>query len=606
MSYELNRKLAAPRAPLPTTAEIDQVTADIIRGAFETVCFEAATYLGRAASSPIINQSNERNAAIVDAHGRLAMGAIGTPQLTFVNQMETRWGLMNQDRYDWGPGDVFLANDPDHGGGHLPDYNVYGPVYDEKGELICIQTLQAHQGDTGGKDPGGFTLEATDVFTEGVIYPCLKLVHRGELRMDVFDFVVRNNRFATFAGDIAAMIGGVQHAVKMLEDLLHKWGAETVKAAINHSIEHTEARMRAEVAKWPDGTYEGTVLIDHDTAGTKDIKVHVACTVKGDQLTVDLTGTDDRPNLVGVWNTFANSRSYVMTQVITHMDPTIVRNEGMFDAVDIIIPEGCIAQPPPNKPAALGSFHPACEITEAVCIALSQVAPDRAQPQLYKIGMPNAVIGFDDNGMMWMDQGVDCRSMDVSAIQGIDGWGSCPNSLGNLILSEAEDAESRFPILNISREMTTDGGGAGQWRGAPGSLNVKQVLKPTSAMAWMVSADHPLRGMCGGDDAIPYTNYFEVGSPNERKIEHTAQDLLPEGAVIAYQHGGGAGFGSPLLRDPEAVKEDVLDEYVSLEAARAKYGVVLTGRLDDYTLAVDHAATEALRAEMSAMAEAAE
>ncbi|MCT2401674.1 hydantoinase B/oxoprolinase family protein [Novosphingobium mangrovi (ex Huang et al. 2023)] len=602
MSYELNRKLAARREPLPTTAEIDQVTADIIRGAFETVCFEAATYLGRAASSPIINQSNERNAAIVDAHGRLAMGAIGTPQLTFVNQMETRWGLMNQERYDWGPGDVFVANDPDHGGGHLPDYNVYGPVYDEKGELICIQTLQAHQGDTGGKDPGGFTLEATDVFTEGVIYPCLKLVHRGELRMDVFDFVVRNNRFATFAGDIAAMIGGVQHAVKMLEDLLGKWGAETVKAAINHSIDHTEKRMHEEVAKWPDGTYEGTVLIDHDTAGTKDIKVHVACTVKGDQLTVDLTGTDDRQDLIGVWNTFANSRSYVMTQVITHMDPTIVRNEGMFNAVDIVIPEGCIAQPPPNKPAALGSFHPACEITEAVCLALSQVAPERAQPQLYKIGMPNAVIGFDDNGMMWMDQGVDCRSMDVSAIKGIDGWGSCPNSLGNLILSEAEDAESRFPILNISREMTTDGGGAGQWRGAPGSLNVKQVLKPTSAMAWMVSADHPLRGMCGGDDAIPYSNHFEVGAPGERKIEHTAQDLLPEGAVIAYQHGGGAGFGLPLLRDPESVKEDVLDEYVSPEAARMKYGVVLTGSLDDYTLAVDHAATEALRAEMSAMA----
>ncbi|MGE4307307.1 MAG: hydantoinase B/oxoprolinase family protein, partial [Novosphingobium sp.] len=395
MSYELNRKLAAPREPLPTTAEIDQVTADIIRGAFETVCFESATYLGRAASSPIINQSNERNAAIVDAHGRLAMGAIGTPHLTFVNQMETRWGLMNQERYDWGPGDVFLANDPDHGGGHLPDYNVYGPVYDEKGELICIQTLQAHQGDTGGKDPGGFTLEATDVFTEGVIYPCLKLVHRGQLRMDVFDFVVRNNRFATFAGDIAAMIGGVQHAVKMLEDLLCKWGSDVVKAAINHSIEHTEKRMRDEISKWPDGTYEGTVFIDHDTAGTKDIKVHVACTVDDGQLTVDLTGTDDRQDLVGVWNTFANSRSYVMTQVITHLDPTIVRNEGMFNAVEIVIPEGCIAQPPPNKPAALGSFHPACEITEAVCVALSQVAPERAQPQLYKIGMPNAVIGFD-------------------------------------------------------------------------------------------------------------------------------------------------------------------------------------------------------------------
>ena len=600
MSYELNKRLAAKRDPLPTSATIDPVTADIIRGAFETVCFEAATHLARAASSPIINQSNERNAALVDGHGRLAMGAIGTPQLTFVNQMMARYGLMNFEEFDIGPGDVFLSNDPDYGGGHLPDYCVSAPVFDDNGELIVIQTLQAHQGDTGGKDPGGFTLEATDVFTEGVAFPYLKLVHRGEKRNDVIKMVERNNRFATFAGDLAAMIGGVQHAARMLQEIIRKWGSDTVKAAINHSIDHTERRMREEFARWPDGTYEGTVLIDHDTMGTKDIKVHVACTVKGDHLTVDLTGTDDRQDLVGVWNTFANSRSYVMTQVVAMIDPTIIKNEGMFHAVDIIIPEGCIAHPPPNKPAALGSFHPACEITEAVCIALSHVAPERAQPQLYKIGMPNAVIGFDENGMMWMDQGVDCRSMDSSAVQGIDGWGSCPVSLGNLLLAEAEDGECRFPVLNISREMKTDGGGAGQWRGACGSLNVKQVLQPTSAMAWMVSADHPLRGMCGGDDAIPYTNHFNVGTPEEYKVERTAQAMLKPGAIIAYQHGGGAGFGPALLRDPEAVKEDVLDEYVSMQAAHAKYGVVLTGSLENYDLAVDYPATEALRKAMGA------
>jgi len=600
MSFELNRKLAARRPPLPTKVEIDPVTAAIIRGAFETVCFEAATYLGRAASSPIINQSNERNAAIVDANGRLAMGSIGTPHLTFVNQMMVRWALMNMEEYDIGPGDVLLSNDPDHGGGHLPDYCVYAPIFDEKGELILFQTLQAHQGDTGGKDPGGFTLEATDIFTEGVSFPCVKLVHRGVKRMDVIRMVERNNRFATFAGDLAAMVGGVQKAAISLQNLIGRYGANMVKAAINLSIDQTERQVREEVSAWPDGTYKATVLIDHDTVGTRDVKVHAKCIVKGDQLTVDLTGTDDRPNLVGVWNTFANSRSYVMIQVCVAVSPDIVKNEGMFNAVDIIIPEGCIAQPPPNKPAALGSFHPACEITEAVCLALSRVVPERSAPQLYKIGMPNAVIGFDQNGAMWMDQGVDCRSMDVSAVQGIDGWGSCPVALGNLILSEAEDAEARFPILNISREMTIDGGGAGQWRGAPGSLNVKQVLAPTIAMAWMVSADHPLRGMCGGNDAIPYANRFLVGSPDEYKIERTAQAQLPPGAVIAYQHGGGAGFGPALDRDAEAVKEDVLDEYVSLSAAREKYGVVLTGSLENYDLAVDAAATAALRARLRA------
>ncbi len=598
MSFELNRKLAAKCEPLPTETAIDPVTASIIRGGLETICFESCTHLGRAASSPIINSSNERNSACIDANGRLAVGSIGTPHLTFVTQLTVRYGLMHREDYDWGPGDVFLGNDPDHGGGHLPDYNVYAPVFDDNGELICVHALQAHQGDTGGKDPGGFTLEATDIFTEGLAIPSLKLVHRGEKRRDVIDLIVRNNRFQTFRGDLDAMISGVQKAVKMTHDMMAKWGTDAIKAAMNYAIEHTEQRCREEISKWPDGTYDAEVFVDHDTQGTKDIRVHVSCKVEGDQLTVDLEGTDDRQDLVGVWNTFGNSRGYVMTQVVAMMDPSIPKNEGFFNAVDIIIPEGCIAHPPPNKPAALGSFHPACEITEAVAVALSNIVPGRCQPQVYKIGMPNAVIGFDEKGMMWLDQGVDARSMDSSAVQGIDGWGSCPSALGNLLLSEAEDAEARFPVINISREMTTDAGGAGQWRGMPGSLNVKQVLEPLSAMAWMVSAEHPLSGMCGGDNASPYENHFEVGSPNERKIELATQALLPEGAVIAYQHGGGAGFGPAYLRDAEQVKEDVLDEYVSIEGAREKYGVVLTGSLEEYDLEVDVAATQALREQM--------
>ena len=601
MSFELNRLLAARRDPLPTQAVVDPVTAEIIRGAMETICFEAATHLGRAASSPIINQSNERNASIVDANGRLAIGSIGTPHLTFVSQLTVRYALMLQDEYDWGPGDIFLGNDPDYGGGHLPDYNVYAPVYDGNGELVLIQALQAHQGDTGGKDPGGFTLEATDIFTEGLAIPCIKLAHRGEKRRDVIHLVERNNRFATFAGDLAAMMGAVQQSVKRLEALISKYGGDTIRATINHAISSSEARFREEVSRWKDGRYDATVFIDHDTMGTKDVRVQVACIIEGDQLTVDLTGTDDRPELVGVWNTFGNTRSYVMTQLAALVDPSIVKNEGLFDAVDITVPEGCIAQPPLNKPAALGSFHPACEITEAVCLALSHVVPERAAPQLYKIGMPNAVIGFDAKGM-WMDQGVDCRSMDVSAVKGIDGWGSCPVSLGNLLLSEAEDFESRYPILNLSRELTTDTDGAGQWRGMPGSLNIKQVLEPTMAMAWMVSSTHPLRGMCGGDDASGYSNRFEVGTPREYQIDLRAQAHLPAGAQIAYQHGGGAGFGPALDRDPQAVCEDVLDELVSIDGARDRYGVVLLGSLDNYDLAVDWSATQALRAERGASA----
>ena len=367
-----------------------------------------------------------------------------------------------------------------------------------------------------------------------------------------------------------------------------------VRAAINFNIEETEKRFREDIKKWPDGSYEADVFIDHDTQGNKDIKVHVNCIVKKDQLTVDFTGTDARPELVCCWNTFGNTRSYAIAQLSSMIDPTIVKNEGLFNAVNMIVPEGSILQPPPNKPAALGAFHPAVEVGEAICVALSNVVPERSSPQVYKLGMPNAVIGFA-HGQMWMDQGVDVRASDASATQGVDGWGSMCSGLGNLMLAEAEDAESRFPVINLNREMTIDTGGAGRWRGQPGTRNVKKVLEPTMAVTWMVSMKHPLRGLCGGDDAGPYSNYFEVGTAKEYKIENSAQAQLPAGAVIAYQYGGGAGFEPALLRDPEAVKEDALDEYVSITAAREKYGVVLTGSAEHCDIKVDVAATAALR-----------
>jgi N-methylhydantoinase B len=152
--------------------------------------------------------------------------------------------------------------------------------------------------------------------------------------------------------------------------------------------------------------------------------------------------------------------------------------------------------------------------------------------------------------------------------------------------------------------MTTDSEGAGRWRGQPGSLNVKKVLQPTTAMAWMVSSAHTLSGICGGDDASSYSSHFEVGTPNEYKIELIANALLPQGAVIAYQHGGGAGFEPALLRDPAAVRDDVLDEIISVSRAADKYGVIFSGTAEAYDLDVDVAATTALRKTMRTAAAA--
>ena len=121
--------LAASRGRISEAPTVDQVTAEVVRGAMETICFEMATYVSRTATTPILNQSNERNATILDAQGRLAALSVGIPQFMLTSTLPVRFALDFLGADEFREGDVFVANDPYHGGGHLPDYNVFAPVF---------------------------------------------------------------------------------------------------------------------------------------------------------------------------------------------------------------------------------------------------------------------------------------------------------------------------------------------------------------------------------------------------------------------------------------------------------------------------------------------
>ena len=115
-----------------TAIDIDPITAEVVRSAMETVCFEMATYVSRTATTPILNQSNERNATILDGKGRLAALSVGIPQFMLTSTLPVRCALEFLGVDEFRHGDVFVANDPYHGGGHLPDFNVFAPVFEKK------------------------------------------------------------------------------------------------------------------------------------------------------------------------------------------------------------------------------------------------------------------------------------------------------------------------------------------------------------------------------------------------------------------------------------------------------------------------------------------
>jgi N-methylhydantoinase B len=583
----------------------DPVTAGVIRGAMETICFEMATYVSRTATTPILNQSNERNATVLDAKGRLAALSVGIPQFMLTSTLPVRFALEFLGADEFHEGDVFVGNDPYHGGGHLPDYNVFAPVFAEGPDgvrrMVLIASIQCHHGDTGGGVPGGYNVTANDIWGEGARWPAVKVVDRGVERRDVLYAMQANNRLPDYIGDLRAQIGAAQLAVRRLGEVIERYGSDTVAASVDAMIDYAARRFREEVTAWPDGAYEADAFVDHDPLGNPDIKLHVKITVAGDRLTIDYTGSDTRQE-IQAWSTYGNTRGYTIAQIASMMDPEIPKNEGFFDQIELIVPQGCVLNPHPNKPVSAGTHHPGADVGEVIAVAMQGVLPERAVPQTYKTGIPTIIVGVDPRtGQKFTDHSAEVYAGWCNAAKGMDAWGAQNAAFGNLWKATAEINESLFPHVQWSRDYRTDSGGAGQWRGLCGSHYEKEVRVDASVYTYVVGMKYPMPGVAGGKAGEPNKMVIRYGSDDPYDVAHTA-DWVPmkAGQRLLYDYGGGGGWGDPLDRDPAAVLDDVLDEYVSVEGAQRDYGVVLTGSLEDLTLAVDDAATTRLRADRRA------
>ena len=584
---------------------VDPVTAEVVRGAMETICFEMATYVSRTATTPILNQSNERNATILDCRGRLAALSVGIPQFMLTSTLPVRFALEFLGVDEFREGDVFVANDPYHGGGHLPDYNVFAPVFADDGHggrrMVLIASIQCHHGDTGGGVPGGYNVTAGDIWGEGVRWPVVKVLDRGVERRDVLYALQTNNRIPDYIGDLRAQIGAAQLGAIRLETIIGRFGLGAVEGSVDLMIDYAAKRFREEVSSWPDGEYEADAYVDHDPLGNPDIHLHVKLTVDGDQLTIDYTGSDTRQE-IQAWSTYGNTRGYTIAQIAAMMDPEIPKNEGFFDQIRLVVPQGCVLNPHPGKPVSAGTHHPGADVGEVIAVAMQDVLPDKAVPQTYKTGIPTIITGVDPRtGQPFTDHSAEVYAGWCNAAKGMDAWGAQNASFGNLWKATAEINESLFPHVQWSRDYRTDSGGAGQWRGLCGSHYEKEVLVDAKVYTYVVGMKYPMPGICGGKPGAPNEMVIRYGSDDPFRVAHTAEWVpLGAGQRIMYDYGGGGGWGDPLVRDPQAVLDDVLDEYVSVEGAARDYGVVLTGSLEALTLTVDAAATEARRAAMRA------
>jgi N-methylhydantoinase B len=568
-------------------SRIDPITLEVVKNALSSVADEMALVLMRSAYSPVVRDSMDYSTALCDRHGQvIAQGLTLAVQLgAFPDAMRH---LKAQYAGNMRPGDIFIMNDPYGAGGqHLPDIYVIKPLFWE-GEIEGYACTMAHHSDVGGIAPGSVAIHATDIYQEGLRLPMLKLYQAGEPNETLFSIIEKNTRQPVqVLGDLRAQLAACAVAERGFSALLRRYGGIAVRPYLDAIMDQAERLMREFIRGMPDGEYRFVDWIDGIGEDPQRLKIAVCLTVRGDEIEVDFTGTSAQvPAAINCPIAMARSSAYCAIRCIT--SPDIPNCEGYMRPVQFRAPEGTILNPVlPAACAARGVMG--YRVFDAIMGALAQVAPQRViaagegGPTLFSVG------GYHE-GRPFVLTEVMVGTWGARA--GKDGVEGISNPAANLSNQPVELIEAELPLEVVRYGMVQDSGGAGAERG--GLAFVREFRLTADEAVFTTRADrrdHPPYGFAGGRPGGGSRNVLLSGG-RERVLPTMPMEALKWKAGDVFRHvsAGGGGYGEPRRRDPARVLADVLDEKVSVAAARELYGVVIRAG------AVDEEATRLLRA----------
>ncbi|OGA64670.1 MAG: hypothetical protein A3G81_25090 [Betaproteobacteria bacterium RIFCSPLOWO2_12_FULL_65_14] len=573
------------------SSRIDPITLSTIWHTFQRVCYEMREVLERTAQSYLIGRLHDNSVGIWDAQGRTVAIPVGLAS-QFVGGKFTVQYILAKFKGDLHPGDVFLTNDPYNGGNtHLPDWGFFRPIF-YKGELVFFTLCRAHMTDTGGAFPGGYFPNGYDIHSEGICIPPIKVIEQGRERSDVMGLLLNNVRFRDAVRvDNASMIASTKICEKRLVEMLDRYGRAVVMACIDEMMDRTERAVREEIRKIPDGTYFGESATDDD--GTElDVPVWVRTeiTVKGDEMLVDFSKSDaQRKGFIN--EVYSATYSVAIAAIVPFFDTSLVdyHNEGSMRPIKVVVPEGTVVNC--RYPATVGGSP--VNISERVCDsiygAMSKALPHRA------VACPcrhrgDYTYGPDPRtGLQYVRTGFD-HDGGAGAVAGYDGYVGAV-VMGAVQRGNVEEEEVRYPWHMMIYEIAPDLEGAGKWRGAPGTIWEAMNEGGDVGMATGSSDGDQTQGpgALGGEPTPLNKTYIRKNSGLALARSHRMHRVVTGDSVFKLS-GGGAGVGPPEERDPDKVREDVLNGFVSLERARSVYQVAFRPDME-----IDHTQTRALR-----------
>nr|WP_281406773.1 hydantoinase B/oxoprolinase family protein [Aminobacter sp. MDW-2] len=573
-------------------ATVDAVTLEVIRAGLISIVREMSVALTRTAYSTIIRDVHDFSCVVFDARGRLVAQAEGIP--SFNGSMSFALDAVRA-KFPLGemkPGDVFISNDPYFAEGssfHKNDINILMPIFHE-GQLVMVSASKAHYLDIGGKNPGSYAPDAENTYQEGLCIPPVKLYDSGVLNEAVLDIFLGNVRVPdTERGDLFAQLAAGKTAEQRSIELVAKYGASTVAAAVDHLLDHAEKMVRAAIDRIPDGTYHAEGFHDGDGTTEDPIPLKVEVVVAGSDITVDVTGSAQQRKSSGGNGHWHTTVAVTRETVMFLSDTTMGTNEGSYRPISVIAPKGCVFRPVSPAPTTTGTADLSVRLIELILQALSPVLPKEVIAGTFGTVSALTLAGRDPDGREFVH---------FSPYAG--GWGGRARNDGNSAMVSllsgdnynvpCEVMETRFPSLLAERYALREGSaGAGRHRGGWGVDYDYRALVPLELSVALDHYNFPPAGLFGGHDGEGSALVLDSGG-EERILHQAAGVVVPAGTVISHRTAGGGGYGNPLERDAEAVAIDVRDELLTPSQAIEIYGVAFgpDGELD-------RTATEQLR-----------
>ncbi|MEN8336423.1 hydantoinase B/oxoprolinase family protein [Acinetobacter baumannii] len=578
--------------------DIDPITFEVLRSVFEYASDRMATILQRSSFSPILADMLDFSNAIYDADLHLVSQAANCPVHLAAMKFSAEAAVDHIGKENIKEGDVLIVNDPYRGGTHINDISFIKPFF-YKQELIGYGVSRGHWMDLGGGGAGGQAF-STHIAAEGLRLPPLKIFSEGKINSDVLSIILNNTRTPHFVkGDLQAHLGCLKGAEEELLRACNRYSVETVKKAMLHIRAYTEKIIRNSIGEIPNGIYEAEDYADTDGITSERIKIKVKLVVEDSAIIVDFAGSD--PICQGAINSpYANTVSAALYSLQFFLAPDVPQNQGMFDPIEVRVPENCWLNAKWPAPTIGCTTLTSSKITSAIWQALAKAIPDK-------------VTGSACSEANWFV--ASCISpdgkMDVFSDLPAGGWGGTPyndgmsvtmDPLGNCMNMPAETAELFFPIAYEAFELRQDSAGAGQNRGGLGAIfKVRFVGGGELGMETARTLEGSPGAAGGLSSAVQRSSHIYkdgqievVGGMDENGKwinPLLSSHKFAAGESFMFESTGGGGWGNPLNRSVEQVLDDVIDEYISVEAAKEYYGVVI----DPVTLLIDQDQTQQLR-----------